>query len=85
MRDGQECAQVARRTPAAWGFDLSCSAGYTPPMLTAPATNLLAHFNRVTPADGDELTELSRGRGRDEAIRYFAERGTLESGSNPWD
>lgn len=46
-------------------------------MLTENAADLLSRFDRVTPADGDELAELSKERGWVEAIRYFAERGML--------
>lgn len=46
-------------------------------MLPETAADLLSRFDRVTPADGDELAELSKERGWVEAIRYFADRGML--------
>lgn len=59
------------------GFDRRGRVGYTATMLPENAADLLARFDRVTPADGDELAELSKERGWVEAIRYFAERGML--------
>lgn len=46
-------------------------------MLAETSADLLSRFDHVTPADGNELTELSKERGWVEAIRYFAERGML--------
>ena len=46
-------------------------------MLPENAADLLSRFDSVTPADGDELAELSKERGWVEAVRYFAERGML--------
>lgn len=46
-------------------------------MLPEAATDLLSRFDRVTPANCDELAELSKERGWVEAVRYFAERGML--------
>ena len=46
-------------------------------MLPENAADLLSRFDRIMPADGDELADLLKERGWVEAIRYFAERRML--------
>lgn len=46
-------------------------------MIQHQVRDLLAHFDTVVPANGDQMLELFKERGWAEAIRHFAEQGML--------